>query len=116
MHPGSAGTPGVASSVATLCGAIQTGPAMRGDRGKRRVRSLTRRADCLLDVRGESVVSLPSLPSGDLQGDASSSKPHLYTVAVMCMPRAAAEMCSGGFMRLLGSVDLKNRVVLFRSA
>ena len=42
---------------------------MRGDRGKRRVRSLTKRADCPLDVRDESVVSLPSLPSGDLQGD-----------------------------------------------
>lgn len=89
---------------------------MRGDRGKRRVRSLTKRADCPLDVRDESVVSLPSLPSGDLQGDASSSKPHLYTVAVMCMPRAVAEMCPGGIMRLLGSVDLKNREALLRSA
>ena len=62
-------------SVATLCGAIQTGLAMRGDRDKRRARSLTRRVDCLLDVRDESVVSLLSLLSGDLQGDASSSKP-----------------------------------------
>ena len=42
---------------------------MRGDRDKRRARSLTRRVDCLLDVRDESVVSLPSLPSSDLQGD-----------------------------------------------
>ena len=42
---------------------------MRGDRGKRRVRSLTKRADCLLDVRCEPVVSLPSLLSGDLRGD-----------------------------------------------
>lgn len=89
---------------------------MRGDRGKRRVRSLTRRVDCLLDVRDESVVSLPSLPSGDLQGDASSSKPHLCTVAVMCMPRAVAEMCPGGIMWLLELVDLENRVTLFRNA
>ena len=103
-------------SVATLCGAANTGRAMRGDRGKRRARSLTRRVDCLLDVRGESVVSLPSLPSGDLQGDASSSKPRLCTVAVMCMTRVVAEMCPGGFMRLLGSVDLKNRAILFHSA
>ena len=89
---------------------------MRGDSGKRRARSLTRRVDCLLDVRGESVVSLPSLPSGDLQGDASSSKPHLCTVAVMCMPRAVAEMCSGGIMWLLELVDLENRAILLRSA
>lgn len=89
---------------------------MGGDRGKRRVRSLTRRVDCLLDVRDESVVSLPSLPSGDLQGDASSSKPHLCTVAVMCMPRAVAEMCPGGIMWLLELVDLENRVTLFRNA
>ena len=42
---------------------------MCGYRGKRRARSLTGGIDSLLDVRGESVVSLPSLPSGDLQGD-----------------------------------------------
>ena len=42
---------------------------MRGDRDKRRARSLTRRVDCLLDVRGESVVPLTGFPSGDLQGD-----------------------------------------------
>lgn len=103
-------------SVATLCGAIQTGLAMRGDRDKRRARSLTRRVDCLLDVRDESVVSLLSLLSGDLQGDASSSKPYLCTVAVMCMPRAVAEMRPGGFMWLLESVDLENRVTLLRNA
>ena len=42
---------------------------MCGYRGKRRARSLTGGIDSLLDVRGESVVSLPSLSSGDLQGD-----------------------------------------------
>lgn len=55
-------------------GLPQAGGAMCGYQGKRRARSLTRRVDCFLDVRGESVVPLPSLPSGDLQGDASSSK------------------------------------------
>ena len=62
------------------------------------------------------MVSLAGFPSGDLQGDASSSKPHLYTVAVMCMPRAVAEMCPGGIMRLLELVDLENRVTLLRNA
>ena len=42
---------------------------MCGYRGKRRARSLTGGIDSLLNVGGESVVSLPSLPSSDLQGD-----------------------------------------------
>lgn len=89
---------------------------MCGERGKRCARSLTRRANCLLDVRGESVVPLTGFPSSDLQGDASSSKPHLYTVAVVCMPCAVAEMCPGGIMCLLELVDLENRVTLLRNA
>jgi len=97
-------------------GLPQAGGAMCGYQGKRCARSLTRRVDCLLDVRDESVVSLLSLLSGDLQGDASSSKPYLCTVAVMCMPRAVAEMRPGGFMWLLESVDLENRVTLLRNA
>lgn len=47
----------------------QAGGAMCGYHGKRRARSLTGGVDSLLDVRGESVVLLASLPSGDLQGD-----------------------------------------------
>lgn len=47
----------------------QASSAMCGYRGKRRACSLTGGVDSLLDVRGESVVSLPSLPSGVLQGD-----------------------------------------------
>ena len=75
MHPGCVGGGAWGGcSVATLCGAANTGRAMHGDHGKRRARSLTGGVDSLLDVRGESVVSLSSLPSGDLQGDASSSK------------------------------------------
>ena len=50
-------------------GLPQAGGAMCGCQGKRRARSLTRGVDSLLDVGGESVVPLPSLLSGDLQGD-----------------------------------------------
>ena len=42
---------------------------MCGYRGKRRACSLMEGVDSLLDVRREPVVSLPSLSSGDLQGD-----------------------------------------------
>ena len=67
---------------------------MCGYRGKRRARSLTGGIDSLLDVRGESVVSLPSLSSGDLQGDglegASSPEVWLHTAAVMCASRFVA--------------------------
>lgn len=42
---------------------------MCGYRGKRRARSLTGGIDSLLNVGGESVVSLAGFPSGDLQGD-----------------------------------------------
>ena len=72
---------GSAARSSLSVGLPQAGGAMCGYQGKRRARSLTRRVDCLLDVRDELVVPLPSLPSGDLQGDASSSKPHLCTVA-----------------------------------
>ena len=72
----------------------QAGSAMCGYRGKRRARSLTGGIDSLLDVRGESVVSLPSLSSGDLQGDelegASSPEVWLHTAAVMCASRFVA--------------------------
>ena len=153
----------------------QAGSAMCGYRGKRRARSLTGGIDSLLDVRGESVVSLPSLSSGDLQGDglegASSPEAWLHTAAVMCASRFVAAglpstftcvvtvvvrhamtysplaprrdslagssmicvclsmrrplklnlpivvyVCSGEFILLQASVDLKNKVNRFHSA
>ena len=152
----------------------QAGGAMCGYHGKRRARSLTGGVDSLLDVRGESVVLLASLPSGDLQGDGvegvlvprgvathhggdvctvtchrwppfhvrlscyrhrTARQRHipqcragiaLTPTSRSCLLRTkrlsrcsdllGEEMRPGWFMWLLGSVDQKNRVVLFRSA
>lgn len=83
----------------------QAGSAMCGYRGKRRARSLTGGIDSLLDVRGESVVSLPSLSSGDLQGDglegASSPEAWLHTAAVMCASRFVAAGLPSTFGRVV---------------
>lgn len=91
---GWSGAPGSAARSPLSVDLPQAGSAMCGYRGKRRARSLTGGIDSLLDVRGESVVSLPSLSSGDLQGDglegASSPEVWLHTAAVMCASRFVA--------------------------